>query len=85
MSERIQRYYPTRDANRDMQFAPQGLHAFSRAYFRYKSADWKDNKPFLLKTRTAEERAAAHYYVMDLHKNMAETNGSNCSQPFLVR
>jgi pimeloyl-ACP methyl ester carboxylesterase len=68
------RYHTTRGAHRDMQFAPQGLHAFLRAYFHYKSADWKDNKPFPLKARTAEELAKLPtYYVMDLHKNMAET------------
>ncbi len=67
-------YYATRDANHDMQFAPQGLHAFLRAYYHYKSADWKDNKPFPLKARTADELAKLPtYYVMDLDKGMAET------------
>jgi hypothetical protein len=28
-----------------MLHAPQGLHAFFRAYYHYKSADWKGNKP----------------------------------------
>ena len=77
-----QRYYTTRDANRDMQFAPQGLHAFLRAYFHYKSADWKDNKPYPLKARTAEELAKLPtYYVMDLHKNMAETVAPEMPSP----
>jgi pimeloyl-ACP methyl ester carboxylesterase len=68
------RYFTTRDANRDMRFAPQGLHDFLRAYYHYKSADWKDNKPFSLKARTAEQLAKLPtYYVMDLDKNMAET------------
>jgi len=77
-----QRYYTTRDANRDMQLAPQGLHAFLRAYFHYKSADWKDNKPFPLKARTAEELAKLPtYYVMDLHKTMAETVAPEMPSP----
>jgi pimeloyl-ACP methyl ester carboxylesterase len=34
-----QAYYCTREANRDMLEAPQGLHAFLRGYFHVKSAD----------------------------------------------
>jgi pimeloyl-ACP methyl ester carboxylesterase len=68
------RYYTSRDANSDMRDAPQGLHAFLRAYYYFKSADWKQNKPFPLKARTAEELAKMPtYYVMDLDKGMAET------------
>src|SRR6516225_2768018 len=33
-------YYSTRQANADMHNCPQGVHAFLRAYFHYKSADW---------------------------------------------
>jgi pimeloyl-ACP methyl ester carboxylesterase len=58
----------------DLQSAPQGLHDFLRAYFHCKSADWKENKPFPLKARTAQELAKLPtYYVMDLEKGMAET------------
>jgi pimeloyl-ACP methyl ester carboxylesterase len=64
----------TRGANDDMLHAPQGLHAFFRAYYHYKSADWKGNKPHPLKGRTAEEMAKIPtYYVMDKDKGMAET------------
>jgi pimeloyl-ACP methyl ester carboxylesterase len=64
----------TRGANDDMLHAPQGLHAFFRAYYHYKSADWKGNKPHPLKARTAEELAQMPtYYVMDKDKGMAET------------
>src|SRR5579862_6477886 len=38
-------YYSTREANADMQDCPQGVHAFLRAYYHYKSADWSGNKP----------------------------------------
>ena len=57
-----------------MLHAPQGLHAFFRAYYHYKSADWKGNKPHPLKARTAEEMAKIPtYYVMEKDKGMAET------------
>jgi len=76
------RYYTTRDANRNMQFAPQGLHDFLRAYFHYKSADWKQNKPFPLTALTADELAKLPtYYVMDLDKGMAETVASEMPSP----
>src|SRR6516162_4288660 len=68
------RYYTTREANGNMQFATQGPHDFLRGYFHYKSADWKGNRPFTLKARTAEELAKMPtYYTMDLDKGMAET------------
>src|SRR5262249_27975139 len=76
------RYYATREANSNMQFAPQGLHAFLRAYYHYKNADWKQNKPFPLKARTAEELAKLPtYYVMDLDKGMAETVAPEMPSP----
>jgi pimeloyl-ACP methyl ester carboxylesterase len=69
-----QNYQRTRGANDNMLHAPQGLHAFLRAYYHYKSADWKGNKPFPLKARTAEEMSKIPtYYVMDKDKGMAET------------
>ena len=67
-------YYSTPPANTDMWHCPQGVHAFLRGYFHYKSADWKGNKPFPLKSWTAGELAKMPtYYIMDLQKNMAET------------
>jgi pimeloyl-ACP methyl ester carboxylesterase len=67
-------YYSTRPADADMWRCPQGVHAFLRGYFHYKSADWEGNKPFPLKSWTAGELAKMPtYYIMDLHKNMAET------------
>jgi pimeloyl-ACP methyl ester carboxylesterase len=67
-------YQRTRGANDDMLHAPQGLHAFFRAYYHYKSADWKGNKPHPLKALTAEEMAQIPtYYVMDKDKGMAAT------------
>jgi len=67
-------YYSTRAANADMQDCPQGIHAFLRAYYHVKSADWKQNQPFPLKSWAAEELARMpRYYIMDLDKGMAET------------
>src|SRR5262245_37439378 len=67
-------YQRTRGANDNMLRAPQGLHAFFRAYYHYKSADWKANRPHPLNARTAEEMAQLPtYYVMERDKGMAET------------
>jgi len=69
-----QRYYSTREANDNMWKAPQGIHAFLRAYYHMKSADWTANQPHPLAARTAAEWAKLpRYYVMDLGKGMAET------------
>lgn len=69
-----QRYYSTREANDNLSHAPQGVHAFLRAYYHVKSADWKANHPAPLAARTAAEWAKLpRYYVMDLNKGMAET------------
>jgi pimeloyl-ACP methyl ester carboxylesterase len=69
-----QNYQRTRGANDDMLHAPQGLHNFFRAYFFYKSADYKGNKPHPLKARIAAEMAQIPtYYVMEKDKGMAAT------------
>ena len=69
-----QQYYRTREANDDMWKAPQGVHAFLRAYYHFKSADWKQNQPFKLSAFTASELAKMPtYYIMDLGKGMPET------------
>ena len=73
-----QRYYTTREANENMWHPSQGLHAFIRGYYHYKSADWIDNKPFRLASRTAAEMAKMPtYYIMDLGDGMAETVAKN--------
>ena len=69
-----QHYYSTRPANRDMQYCEQGVHAFLRAYFHVKSADWDGNKPHKLGAWEAPELARLPtYYVMDLTADMAAT------------
>ena len=75
-------YYSTREANDDMHHAPQGVHDFLRAYYHHKSADWKDNKPYPLKSWTAGEIAKLPtYYVMDHAKDMAATVAEQMPSP----
>jgi pimeloyl-ACP methyl ester carboxylesterase len=67
-------YYSTREANDNMRKCPQRIHAFLRAYYHYKSADWSENRPFPLKSWSAAELAQLpRYYIMDRDKGMAET------------
>ena len=67
-------YYSTREANENMWKCPQGVHDFLRAYYHHKSADWKNNNPFALKSWSAGElEKMPTYYIMDLDKGMAET------------
>lgn len=69
-----QQYLSTPGANDDMWRPPQGLHAFLRAFFHVKSADWPGNKPHPLQARTAIEFAKMPtYYVMDRGKTMPQT------------
>ena len=67
-------YYSTREANDDMHRAAQGVHAFLRAYYHHKSADWKANQPFRLPGWAADQLAKMPtYYIMDFAQGMAET------------
>ena len=67
-------YYSTREANDNMRNCPQGVHAFLRAYYHHKSADWKQNEPFPLQSWSAAELAKLPtYYIMELDRGMAET------------
>jgi pimeloyl-ACP methyl ester carboxylesterase len=67
-------YYSSREANADMMNAKQGLHAFLRAYYHVKSADWPKNKPYPLTSFTAAELAKLPtYYVMRQDQTMPET------------
>ena len=69
-----QRYYQSREANANMWRAPQGLHAFLRGYYHFKSADWKANRPSKLAAFSASELAKMPtYYIMERDKGMAET------------
>jgi len=64
----------TREANANMHACPQGVHAFLRAYYHMKSADWQPNTPFPLHAWRADELAKMPtYYIMALGQGMAET------------
>ena len=72
--KQYRKYYSTREANGDIMNAPQGLHAFLRAYYHMKSADWRPNRPFRLESMTAGEFAKLPtYYVMEMDKDMPAT------------
>lgn len=64
-------YYSTRPANAQMWHCKEGVHAFLRAYFHHKSADWNENRPSPLAAWSAEELAKMPtYYIMDLADDM---------------
>jgi pimeloyl-ACP methyl ester carboxylesterase len=72
--QHYQWYYSTPPANDDMMHAPEGLHAFLRAYYHMKSADWAPNKPYPLEAWRADVLAVLpRYYVMDADKTMPES------------
>jgi pimeloyl-ACP methyl ester carboxylesterase len=63
----------------------QGLHAFLRAYYHMKSADWPENRPFPLRSASADELAKMPtYYIMDLAHTMAETVAPHMPPPAAV-
>ena len=69
-----QAWYGTREANADMQHCPQGVHAFLRAYYHCKSADWRANQPHPLASYAADALAQMPtYYIMDAGHGMAQT------------
>ena len=69
-----QTYYRTKSANAEIMNCNQGLKSFIRAYYHYKSSDWKDNNPFELNSWDPKELAKMPtYYIMNQNQNMAET------------
>ncbi|MCY3695124.1 MAG: alpha/beta hydrolase [Chloroflexi bacterium] len=77
-----QYYYRRRRANAEMLGCPQGLHAFLRGYYHFKSGDHPQNKPFRLAGWTADEVAKMpRYYVMDKGRTMAETVAAEMPNP----
>jgi pimeloyl-ACP methyl ester carboxylesterase len=78
-------YYSTRSANADMLQCPQGVHAFLRAYYHHKSADWAGNTPFRLASWTADALAAMPtYYIMDRDQDMAATVAVEMPSPEII-
>ena len=75
-------YYATRQANSDMMGCSQGIHAFLRAYYHHKSADWRANRPHRLESWSAGELAKLPtYYVMELDKDMPATVAPHMPNP----
>lgn len=75
-------YYATRQANADMLRCPQGVHAFLRAYYHHKSADWPGNQPYRLASLTAAELSKLPtYYVMNHDEDMATTAAREMPSP----
>lgn len=67
-------YYSLREAEADMLECSDGLHAFLRAYYHFKSGDWAGNIPRPLASAAAGELARMPaYYVMDRAEGMAES------------
>jgi pimeloyl-ACP methyl ester carboxylesterase len=63
--QHYQWYYSTPQADLDMHNPPGGLHAFLRAYYHVKSADWTHNEPHPLAGWSGAALAQLpHYYVM---------------------
>lgn len=75
-------YYSTAEADRNMSQPPQGVHAFLRAYYHQKSADWPGNEIFPLAGWTAAELAKIpRYYVMDRERGMADQVAETMPSP----
>lgn len=75
-------YYSTPGADDNMWHAKQGVHDFLRAYYHHKSADWPGNTPYPLAGWTASELAKLPtYYIMPLHRGMAETVAAEMPTP----
>ena len=78
-------YYSSRPANTDMLHCEQGLHAFLRAYYHYKSADWPGNRPYRLQGWSAAELAKLPtYYVMNRGDTMAQAVAPYTPSPAAV-
>ncbi len=78
-------YYSTRAANADLWRCAQGVHAFLRAYYHYKSADWAANRPQRLAGWTAAALATMPtYYIMDRDADMAATVAPEMPAPGAV-
>ncbi len=68
--QHYQWYYSTRPAEAEMRAPPQGLHAFLRAYYHMKSADWPGNAPHPIAATQLGTLPA--YYVMPAGQTMAQ-------------
>ncbi len=68
-----QHYFSSVEANNDIMNCQQGIKAFFKQYFYYKSADWKNNRPFSLTDWFSKELIKIpNYYIMDYYKSMPQ-------------
>ncbi|MDE2200014.1 MAG: alpha/beta fold hydrolase [Rhodospirillales bacterium] len=81
-------YYSTAAAEADMLACPQGLHAFLRAYYHMKSADWMKGSDWAASTpaplagwTAAELARMPEYYIMDQASGMAATVAPHMPSP----
>ncbi|TFK34432.1 putative epoxide hydrolase [Crucibulum laeve] len=66
-------YYSSPEAANEMDSPPEGLHAFLRAYYHVKSADWAHNEPYPLPANDLSAFAKLpHYYIMPLNDTMPQ-------------
>ena len=67
-------YFSNKTANRNMTDCKQGVFNFLRAYYHFKSFDYKDNKPHKLKSISPQELIKMpEYYIMRKSLGMAQT------------
>jgi pimeloyl-ACP methyl ester carboxylesterase len=72
--QHYQWHYSGPQANDQMWRCRQGVHAFLRAYYHHKSADWPGNRPYRLRDGSAAAVAEMPtYYIMDRGVDMAAT------------
>jgi pimeloyl-ACP methyl ester carboxylesterase len=80
--QHYQWYYSTPQADLDMHNPPGGLHAFLRAYYHVKSADWTANEPRPLAGWSGAALAQLpHYYVMPADLGMPAAVAAHAPAP----
>lgn len=69
-----QKYFASKEALTNINNCKQGMFKFLKAYFYFKSRDYKENKPFELDSFSALELSKMpEYYIMKQHLGIAET------------
>ena len=67
-------YFSGTTANKNMMNCEQGIFDFLRAYYHFKSYDYKNNKPYKLKnSSTGQLTKMPEYYIMKNNLGMAQT------------
>ncbi len=67
-------YFAGKSANKNMSFCKQGVFDFLRAYYHFKSYDFKENNPYKLKNASPKELGAMpEYYIMKKNLGMSQT------------